>query len=501
MYVYSQKPLEGMDLGEGPAESSFGYFSGTVRARAPRTDAQCRAEERRIRPIVEPPAGELVSIDSRCLANPARPQRMHRDAYAAYLRMKAAAESDGIRPNLLTIVSAYRSVAQQRPLWEAALRRHGSAQAARRWVAPPGASAHHTGRAVDLTLGAPNRSDNLSALRRTQTYRWLVCNAMRFGFFPYAAEPWHWEYTPPQAAQGTPATADTRRPPPARSALGVCGMLGQAPGGLSSTQIAEAAARNQHLSRQLGWDILYDAIASWILGFRNMTPAAATFAQAVADFQRRMARRVDGVLDYQTWRSMLSEAKAGLPRPYRTAEGVLRPNGLQGIIATFGDPTHAGWEGRNIVRITAPAGKMFLARGRQLPVHRLIAPHFDRLFAAIDRASLWSEIYPSAGAYVCRTKATQGSHPCGSPGIRSDQLSNHSWGIAVDFRAPDYPLYTRAMAAARRPLRYPPPTLTQIIQPLGFHWGLWFMRGDLDASGRISFIGADPMHFQFATGF
>jgi hypothetical protein len=28
----------------------------------------------------------------------------------------------------------------------------------------------------------------------TRPYRWLVCNALRFGFTPYAAEPWHWEF-------------------------------------------------------------------------------------------------------------------------------------------------------------------------------------------------------------------------------------------------------------------------------------------------------------------
>ena len=32
-------------------------------------------------------------------------------------------------------------------------------------------------------------------------------------------------------------------------------------------------------------------------------------------------------------------------------------------------------------------------------------------------------------------------------------------------------------------------------------YGLWFMNGQLDARGRIKFSGADPMHFQFATGY
>ena len=179
------------DFGEG--------FGAAVTAADPRSNQECRAEERRISPVVEPPASELVTVERRH----GGPRQLHRDAYTAYQRLKAAAEADGIPANLLTIVSAHRSVASQRALWEAALRKYGSPQAARQWVAPPGGSAHHTGRAIDFFLGGPNNSENVAQLRRTAAYRWLVCNAARFGFYPYAAEPWHWEYNPPPAVSGS----------------------------------------------------------------------------------------------------------------------------------------------------------------------------------------------------------------------------------------------------------------------------------------------------------
>jgi hypothetical protein len=98
--------------------------------------------------------------------------------------------------------------AHQKELWAAGLKKHGSAEAARKWVAPPGKSPHHTGRAIDFFLGPHNSSRNIAALRAAPAYYWLVCNAIKFGFTPYAAEPWHWEYNPPDfVARGTPPPA------------------------------------------------------------------------------------------------------------------------------------------------------------------------------------------------------------------------------------------------------------------------------------------------------
>lgn len=183
--------------GISPDDAGFG-FGNAITATKSRTGQECRAQERRISPVVEPSSSQLVTVDPRF----GRGKRLHRDAYAAYQRLKAAAEADGLPAGLLTIVSGYRSVASQQRLWQDALRKYGSSRGARRWVAPPGGSSHHTGRAVDFYLGGRNNSENAANLRRTNAYRWLVCNAARFGFFPYAMEPWHWEYNPVQSPTG-----------------------------------------------------------------------------------------------------------------------------------------------------------------------------------------------------------------------------------------------------------------------------------------------------------
>jgi hypothetical protein len=62
-------------------------------------------------------------------------------------------------------------------------------------------SAHRTGLAMDLVLGAApgfdvDSSADANRLWQTETptYRWLVKNARRYGFVNYVFEPWHWEW-------------------------------------------------------------------------------------------------------------------------------------------------------------------------------------------------------------------------------------------------------------------------------------------------------------------
>lgn len=66
-------------------------------------------------------------------------------SFAAKVRALVAASGGRV-----TIVSGKRSVERQAQLWSAALRKYGSAAAARKWVAPPGRSRHNHGTAVDL---------------------------------------------------------------------------------------------------------------------------------------------------------------------------------------------------------------------------------------------------------------------------------------------------------------------------------------------------------------
>lgn len=119
-------------------------------------------------------------------------------ALEAFDRMRAAAraQSPAVRadPRLMTLFSAYRS-----PGYDAArCARDGDCQGVTRASCSP----HRTGLAMDLYLGAapgygPDSSQDANRLyiSRGPAYRWMAANAERFGFAPYAFEPWHWEWT------------------------------------------------------------------------------------------------------------------------------------------------------------------------------------------------------------------------------------------------------------------------------------------------------------------
>jgi hypothetical protein len=130
----------------------------------------------------------------------------------------AAADAE-LGPGALKITSAYRSVEKQRELWEAALRRYGSPEAARRWVAPPGRSQHNHGTAVDFAgPGGLLRDAN------SREARWLAENAARFGLaVPMSWEPWQVELAgararPAGGAQAAPAAGPAMNAPAAAGA-------------------------------------------------------------------------------------------------------------------------------------------------------------------------------------------------------------------------------------------------------------------------------------------
>ncbi len=82
----------------------------------------------------------------------------------------------------VTVNSGFRSVERQQQLWLEALKKYGSPEAARKWVAPPGNSQHNRGNAADLGY----KSD--------ASRQWVHANANQFGLnFPMGHEPWHIE--------------------------------------------------------------------------------------------------------------------------------------------------------------------------------------------------------------------------------------------------------------------------------------------------------------------
>jgi hypothetical protein len=119
-------------------------------------------------------------------------------ALAAYRAMVAAARREAPQlatdPPLMTLFSGYRS-----PEADAA---RCSAENNCQGIVRARCSAHRTGLAIDIDLGAApgervDSADDANRLfvSRSPAYRWLVANAARFGFVPYPFEPWHWEWT------------------------------------------------------------------------------------------------------------------------------------------------------------------------------------------------------------------------------------------------------------------------------------------------------------------
>lgn len=111
----------------------------------------------------------------------------HIDGMASAFAEKLATMLASMPENLkgdITINSGYRDIQRQQQLWIDALKKYGSPQAARKWVAPPGNSQHNKGNAADLGYGS-------DAARK-----WAHENAGNFGLsFPLANENWHIEDT------------------------------------------------------------------------------------------------------------------------------------------------------------------------------------------------------------------------------------------------------------------------------------------------------------------
>lgn len=126
---------------------------------------------------------------------------------------------DNIRGQL-RVYSGYRSPERQAQLWQGALKKYGSPEAARKWVAPPGRSQHGHGNAADLRFLSPDARE------------WVRANAGKVGLtFPLPNEPWHVELAgarggtapqvPPQPQpQPQPQLQPTDRPPSLLAGIG-----------------------------------------------------------------------------------------------------------------------------------------------------------------------------------------------------------------------------------------------------------------------------------------
>lgn len=155
------------------------------------------------------PGGDVIQVRNRKeaaksdLVPVSSNRQLEKKTAAAWKKLVTAARKDGIPHPRLTVKSGFRSVKRQERLWANALKKYGSAQKARKWVARPGKSSHQTGRAIDFNMGVSNSSRLVAQQKRTKAFKWLQANANRFGFYNYRAEPWHWEYNPTSAQESS----------------------------------------------------------------------------------------------------------------------------------------------------------------------------------------------------------------------------------------------------------------------------------------------------------
>ena len=133
---------------------------------------------------------------------PGQVREMRAEAAAALEEMYAVClEETGCQ---LISVSGYRSYSKQEKLYRAKLQRvNGKKELAEEYVAPPGASEHHLGLAMDI--GQQSKPTLNEKFAETEGGIWARENCWRFGFIlrygeeweditGYKYEPWHFRY-------------------------------------------------------------------------------------------------------------------------------------------------------------------------------------------------------------------------------------------------------------------------------------------------------------------
>jgi len=133
---------------------------------------------------------------------PGQVRRMRPDAAAALREMfRACKEETGCQ---LLSISGYRSYAKQEGIYKRKLRSvKGNVEKAQEYVAPPGASEHQTGLAMDI--GQKHKIHLEVSFRDTEGGKWCRENCWRFGYIlrydegweeitGYQYEPWHFRY-------------------------------------------------------------------------------------------------------------------------------------------------------------------------------------------------------------------------------------------------------------------------------------------------------------------
>lgn len=168
--------------------------------------------------------------------------------FSSALAQLFSAAPDEIRQSL-RVSSGYRSPERQQELWQGALQKYGSPDAARKWVAPPGKSQHNHGHAADLKYLSPT------------ALKWAHENAGNYGLaFPLSNENWHVELAGARGGKAAPAQpvqtalGDAVAPPPSGPAQPQMSPLmeqaPQGPAGQNFGQLAMAFMQNTAASQR-----------------------------------------------------------------------------------------------------------------------------------------------------------------------------------------------------------------------------------------------------------
>lgn len=147
-----------------------------------------------------------------------RTESLDYEAAQAFAIMQSAADAQGVK---LMPISGFRSIDEQKALFENQIERKGGIEAAAQYSAPPGHSEHHTGYALDIADSNQPEDDLKHSFEMTSAYQWLLVNARTYQFeqsFPkdnqqgVSFEPWHWRYVGSERASQTFAIARTLYP-------------------------------------------------------------------------------------------------------------------------------------------------------------------------------------------------------------------------------------------------------------------------------------------------
>ncbi len=181
-------------------------LSGTLKEAAPQHDADGTLFLVNRQQMVSP---AFVPKGLREAQVPGQVRQLREDAAAALEEMYAACKEE--TKAQLTSVSGYRSYSRQNALYRAKLQRvNGSVAKAQEYVAPPGASEHHLGLAMDV--GQQSKAALTNAFADTTGGIWMRENCWRFGFIlrygeeweevtGYKYEPWHFRFVGKELAK------------------------------------------------------------------------------------------------------------------------------------------------------------------------------------------------------------------------------------------------------------------------------------------------------------